>query len=141
MSTLPQLAKVWPLVPGLQGCNALGKPITLQPGQAGWMQVDEARAAEKADQVDVMAGKTPQSLRTPQYQTPQSLRTPQYQTRVAAVEAPPPPPPAPAPPTPPGSELAPPPVVEEEPAPTPTPKRAPPKKRNYRRRDTQAENP
>lgn len=91
------------------------------------MQVDEARAAEKADQVDVMAGKTPQSLRTPQ-----------YQTRVAAVEA------APSePPTPPGSEIAPPDqphaTQEEEPAQAPQAKRAPPKKRSYRRRDTQAE--
>ncbi len=115
--------KVWPLTDGLPGYNAQGHPIVLQPGVPGWMDMVDALSAEKAGAVDVMAGKTPQTLRTPQ-----------YQTRVMSAEPPPAPPPAPAPEPEPKVEEEP----EEPPKATPRRKTTAKKRTTYRRTDQSA---
>lgn len=115
--------KVWPLTDGLPGYNAQGHPIVLQPGTPGWMDMTEALEAEKAGAVDIMAGKTPQTLRTPQ-----------YQTRVMSAE-PPPAPKAPSPPPPQEPEPEPEPDSEESPKAAPRRKTTAKKRPVYRRTD------
>lgn len=107
------LAKVWPLVPGLDGCTTDGHEVSLQPGVAGFMEYTKAVRAEKRGEVQLMAG-----------QTPQSLRTPTYDTRDLAPESTPSP----------SSPLR----VPKESMPPLVPRR---KKRTYSRRDIQAEKP
>lgn len=66
---MTDLAKVWPLRSGISGCNAHGFPIVLSPGVPGWMDLDKAKEAEKHGDVQLMAGQSPGSLKTPEYQT------------------------------------------------------------------------
>lgn len=64
------LAKVWPLRPGVPGgVNHLGGPVTLQPGVPGFMEIDAAREAARVGDVQLMAGETMDSLKTPVYDT------------------------------------------------------------------------
>lgn len=113
--------KVWPLVQGLKGFNATGNPIDLQPGMHGWMDYDDAVVAEKKGYADIMAGKTPQSLRAPSYDT-------------KVVEA--------ADPAPVGEDDANRVLDEEDEAPVkppPSRRKTNPKRRQYQRRDMKAE--
>lgn len=63
------LTKVWPLEPGIPGVSSQGNEVELQPGVPGWMPDKDAEAAAELGQVQVMAGQTPQSLKTPRYET------------------------------------------------------------------------
>lgn len=69
--TMQTPTKVWPLESGIKGFTAHGHPTTLQPGTPGFLDWDDAVQAEKDGKVDIMAGKTPQSLRAPVYETRQ----------------------------------------------------------------------
>lgn len=55
--------KVWALVDGLRGYDALGRRITLQCQTVRWMDEDEARAAAAEDKVQLVAGLDTRSLR------------------------------------------------------------------------------
>ena len=66
---LTRAAKVWPIQQGVEGYNASGQPVILQPGVPGWMEYDDAIGAQTAGRVDLMAGKSPADLRAPQYET------------------------------------------------------------------------
>jgi len=56
---------VWPLVEGLQGVDGAGQACTLVAGRRGWMAEPAARAAQLADEVQFMAGVSPQEMRAP----------------------------------------------------------------------------
>ena len=61
-----QLAKVWPLEPGLKGLSPPDYSETsLVPGTPGFMDIDTAKEAEKAGKVQVMAGKSWKDLKEP----------------------------------------------------------------------------
>ncbi len=113
--------KVWPLKPGVPGYTAQGAPITLQPGMPGWMSAEDARKAEDEGKVDIMVGKTPQTLRKPCYET--RVTKPAF-----VIES------EPEPDAEPQATPEPPPVAK----PKPRPARSGPK-RQYRRTDLKAE--
>ncbi len=119
--TIKRLTKVWPITAGTPGYTARQEPVRLQPGVPGYMDWDDAIAAEQEGLVDIMVGKTPQSLRKPV-----------YETRVATAA----PDPEPAPPATPVAE-------EEEPLKPKAPKKVMPRpgspRRKYRRTDMKAE--
>jgi len=60
------LAKVWPLEPGVKGVqpNDYSK-VTLTPGKPGFMELEAALEAEKQDKVQLMAGKGFNELKEP----------------------------------------------------------------------------
>jgi len=120
--------KVWPLTHSVPGYTAHGDPIILQPGMPGWMDGDDAKQAEAEGKVDIMAGKTPQSLRKPCYETRVVTATPEPEP--VAADRP---------------EEEPPLNAEEEETPKPkTTKKTMPRpgapRRKYRRTDMKAEN-
>ncbi len=126
---LNRAAKVWPLQPGVEGYNASGQLVILQPGVPGFMEYDDAIEAQTAGRVDLMAGKSPADLRSPQYQTRVSgpkdppPRRAEPAVKVAEVEE----------------------TKDDEPPTTPDkvsiPARKPAKTARYKRRDVQAEKP
>ena len=63
------LAKVWPLKPGLTGCTHEGRKMPLQPGIPGFMEYAAAVEAETRGELQLMAGQTPESLKIPSYET------------------------------------------------------------------------
>ena len=63
---MQELVKVWPLVPNVLGCDALGRQLALTPGLPGWLpSMKVARLAQEAGQVQIMAGLRPQDLKVP----------------------------------------------------------------------------
>ncbi len=121
--TIKRLTKVWPIKAGTRGYTARQEPVQLQPGVPGYMDWDDAVAAEQEGLVDIMAGKTPQSLRKPVYETRVVAATPEPEPEPpAAVDA----------------------EEEDPPKPKTTKKTMPPPgspaRRKYRRTDMKAEN-
>ncbi len=124
--TIKRLTKVWPIKAGTPGYTARQEPIRLQPGVPGYMDWDDAMAAERTGLVDIMMGKTPQSLRKPIYET---------RVATAAPDPEPEPEPEPEPPATPAAE-------EGDPVTPKTPKKVVPSRaprRKYRRTDMKAE--
>ena len=61
-----QLAKVWPLEPGIKGLLTTDySETTLVPGAPGFMELESALEAEKAGKVQLMAGKSWNELKEP----------------------------------------------------------------------------
>lgn len=131
--TMKTPCKVHPIRQGLDGFTAQGGPIVLQPGMPGWMDMEDALLAEKAGDVQIMAGQTPQSLRAPEYGVramsaaiPPDLDStvdedPPVQVEAPKAEVPPAPPPA-------------------KPNRTPPKPGAKPPRRRYKRTDMKPEN-
>lgn len=85
---MQRIVKVWPLRPGLQGCDALGKPQILVPGYAGWMtDMEEARAAQDAGDVQIMAGLRPKDLKDPRTAAIQAESPPEKKLRTTKKRA------------------------------------------------------
>ena len=66
MTKNAQLAKVWPLEPGLKGLAPTDYSVVgLTPGTPGFMEIGTAKEAEEAGKVQLMAGKSWNELKEP----------------------------------------------------------------------------
>lgn len=65
MEAKVQMAKVWPLHPGVSGYTVEGRAISLPVLMPGWMVYEDALKAQEAGDVQIMAGLRPEDLKEP----------------------------------------------------------------------------
>lgn len=82
------VVKVWPLVDGLKGFDANGNEIDLQPGCPRWMEEESAHAAEKAWEVQLMAGLDTTQLKDPKTADIKAEKTPTPQKKATSNRKP-----------------------------------------------------
>ncbi len=82
-----ELAKVWPLEPGVKGVTADGSTATLKLGVPGFMELQAALDAEQQDRVQLMAGKGWADLKEPRTSAKAPVAKAEYKTAEMQAEA------------------------------------------------------